>query len=121
MKYISKNIVFSAFALSFFGLTTIFAQNDNTKIERLIEKKRAYNQTEVKSKGFIIQLYNGNESKAYAVQRKFNKLFPQYASKMKVDLPDWKVQILNFKTRLAADRALNLFKAEFVGANIPKS
>ncbi|PCI32801.1 MAG: hypothetical protein COB60_08845 [Flavobacteriaceae bacterium] len=121
MKYISKNIVFSVLALSFFGVSTLTAQNDNATIEQLIEKKRTYNQTKVKSKGFVIQLYNGNESKAYEVQQKFDVLFPQYTSKMKVDLPDWKVQIINFKTRLAADRALNLFRQEFIGANIPKS
>jgi len=121
MKYISKNIVFSVLVLSFFGLSSLQAQNDNAKIEQLIEKKREYNLTEVNSKGYIIQLYNGNESKAYEVKQKFDELFPEYTSKMKVDLPDWKVQIINFKTRLAADRALNLFREEFIGANIPKS
>ncbi len=121
MKYISNNIIFSVLLLSFFGISTMTAQNDTAKIEKLIEKKRGYNQTKEKSKGFLIQLYNGGESRAYAVQRKFDNLFPQYTSKMKVDLPDWKVQVINFETRLAADRALNIFKEEFVGANIPKS
>ena len=121
MKYISKNIVFSVLALSLLSLSSLHAQNDNTKIEQLIEKKRTYNQVKKTAKGFIIQLYNGNESKAYNVQRKFDELFPAYTSKMKVDLPDWKVQVINFKTRLAADRALNVFRKEFVGANIPKS
>jgi len=121
MKFISKNIIFSVLVLSYFGINNLTAQNNNAKIEQLIEKKRNYNQTDVKPKGFVIQIYNGNESKAYEVQRKFDELFPAYTSKMIVDLPDWKVQILNFKTRLAADRALNLFRKEFLGANIPKS
>lgn len=121
MKYISNNIVFSVLALSFLGLSSLNAQNDNSKIEQLIEKKRTYNQTAVKPKGYIIQLYNGNESKAYAVKSRFDGMYPAYTSKIKVDLPDWKVQIINFKTRLTADRALNIFRKEFVGANIPKS
>jgi len=96
-----------------------FAQQ-NSEINNLIQKKRSYNKLLTKTNGYKIQLYNGNEGKAYRVRDAF-KIKYSYYIKVGYKAPDFKVQVGNFKTRLEADRALNRIKKDFAGAFILKT
>ena len=87
-----------------FVLNTSAQQGE--KIDQVLAKKIEYNKNNQKSKGYKIQLYNGNETEFGMV------------AVIKPQLPDWKVQVGNYKTRLEADRALLLIRKKFVGAFI---
>jgi hypothetical protein len=94
----------------------VFSQSENEKISALIEQKKAFNKRNKNILVFKIQLYNGNETQAYAVKRNFEADFPEYRAKIKYDNPEFKTHAGNFRTRLEADRALNIVKLKYAGA-----
>jgi hypothetical protein len=98
-----------------FVLNTSAQQGE--KIDQILAKKIEYNKNNQKSKGYKIQLYNGNETTAYRIKGNFEAEFGMVAV-IKPQLPDWKVQVGNYKTRLEADRALLSIREKFVGAFI---
>lgn len=110
-----RTIIFVFFA-TFLSLTTSYSQSENEKINTLIEQKKAFNKTNKNILVFKIQLYNGNETQAYAVKRNFEADFPEYRTKIIYKTPEWKTHAGNFRTRLEADRALNSIKLKYAGA-----
>lgn len=110
-----RTIIFVFFA-TFLSLTTSYSQSENEKINTLIEQKKAFNKTNKNILVFKIQLYNGNETQAYAIKRNFEADFPEYRAKIKYDNPEFKTHAGNFRTRLEADRALNSIKLKYAGA-----
>jgi len=112
-----KKIVFTTFFALLLGILNLYSQNENEKINNLISQKRAFNKENKNSVVYKIQLYNGYETEAYIIKRNFEAAFPEYktiidASKQ----PDWKTQVGLFKTRLEADRVLNIINKKFSGA-----
>ncbi|MDO9137219.1 MAG: hypothetical protein Q7U21_05315 [Lutibacter sp.] len=110
-----KAIIIVLFA-TFLSSNTLLAQSENEKINTLIEQKKAYNKTNKNIMVFKIQIYNGNETQAYAIKRNFEADFPEYRTKIIYKTPEWKTHAGNFRTRLEADRALNLVKIKYAGA-----
>jgi len=113
--------IFILIATAFISFNSINAQTKptpNETINNLIEKKRAYNKTV--GTGFLIQLYNGSESRARTIMGNFKAKYNWVKTKLVYDTPDWKVQVGNYRTRLDADKALNKFKEEFSGGIIIK-
>ena len=110
-----KAIIIVLFA-TFLSSNTLLAQSENDKINTLIEQKKAYNKTNKNIMVFKIQIYNGNETQAYAIKRNFEADFPEYRTKIIYKTPEWKTHAGNFRTRLEADRALNLVKIKYAGA-----
>ncbi|MDO9037514.1 MAG: SPOR domain-containing protein [Lutibacter sp.] len=110
-----KAIIFVFFA-TILSTNILFAQSENEKINTLIEQKRAFNKTNKNIMVFKIQIYNGNETQAYAIKRNFEADFPEYRTKIIYKTPEWKTHAGNFRTRLEADRALNLVKIKYAGA-----
>ena len=112
--------------LTFFGLfiitnLTINAQTsytDNKDINSLLEKKRSYNKKN--GVGYRIQLYNGSESQARRVKNNFQSDFRGVYTKLLYETPDWKIQVGSYRTRLDADRALNIIKEKYNGGIIIK-
>jgi hypothetical protein len=110
-----KGIIFVFFAI-FLITNSSFGQSENEKINTLIEQKKAFNKTNKNIMVFKIQLYNGNETQAYAVKRNFEADFPEYRTKIIYKTPEFKTHAGNFRTRLEADRALNIVKTKYAGA-----
>jgi len=103
--------------VSFIFSSAIYAQSTPlSSLDSLIYKKRSYNMTA--KKGFRIQLYNGDEKTAMKKIETFNKLFPEISIYRTYKIPEWKVQTEAYKTRLAADRVLNLIKKKYPGARV---
>ena len=103
------------------GSSAINAQSkytDNKEINSLLEKKRQYNKNV--GVGYIIQLYNGDESKARSIKNNFQSDFPGVGTKLLYEAPDWKIQVGSYRTRLDADRALNTIKEKYNGGIIIK-
>ena len=112
----SKKIFLSTILICLvFALNT--SAQEGEKIDQVLAKKIEYNKNNRKAKGFKIQLYNGNETTAYRIKGNFEAEFRMVAV-IKPQLPDWKVQVGNYKTRLEADRALLSIREKFAGAFI---
>lgn len=88
--------------------------NDNEAVSKLLEKKKSFNKTH--KIGFRIQLYNGVETKAKSIQKRFQVTYGNIETHLIYKQPEWKTQVGYYKTRLEADRALNIFNKKFVGA-----
>ena len=116
MIILSKRIVLVLFFAFFLSNSKSLAQSENEKINTLIEQKRTYNKNNKSSLVYKIQLYNGNEEEAYKIKRNFNTSYPEYKTTIMYKPPEWKTQVGDFKTRLEADRALNVIKKKFSGA-----
>ena len=113
---ISKKITLLALVISLSFCLNTYAQ-ESKEIEQVLAEKIEYNKNNRKAKGFKIQLYNGNESRAYRIKGNFEAEFHILAT-IVPQLPDWKVQVGNYKTRLEADKALLLIQEKFNGAFI---
>ena len=85
-------------------------------LNTLLVKKREFNKNA--KKGFCIQLYNGNEKSAIARMERFTELFPEIIIKRIYKVPEWKVQTNSYKTKLEADKILNLIKDDYPGARV---
>lgn len=116
MSILSKKLSFVLFFTFFLGITNLFSQSESEKIDDLIEQKKAFNKNNKNSIVYKIQLYNGNESEAYTIERNFNSSFPEYETHVIYKSPEWKTQVGNFNTRLEADKILNIIKIKFAGA-----
>lgn len=115
MIYSKKYLFVSLFIIA--SITSIFSQENSQKeIQKLISKKRSFYQNNKNTSVFIIQLYNGNEKKAYATKNEFESTFSDYKTIISYKLPEWKVQVGYFYTRLEADIALNKIKKHFESA-----
>lgn len=116
---IKKNIYILILIFSFTGIYNTNAQDktsENEKITSLINKKRAYNKAY--GFGFRIQLYNGLETQAKKIKSKFSIENPEIKTYLRYFKPEWKVRVGNYKTKLEADKALNIFKEDYPGAII---
>lgn len=116
MSSLTKRVLFLLIFIFFTSISISYAQSENEKIDDLIEQKRTYNKNNKSSVVYKIQLYNGNEEEAYKIRRNFNTSYPEYKTTIIYKPPEWKTQVGNFKTRLEADRALNIIKEKFAGA-----
>ena len=116
MNKLSIMLIILLFFTVFLSSNNVFSQSENEKINALIEQKKAFNKTNKNILVFKIQLYNGNETQAYAVKRNFETDFPEYRTKIIYKTPEWKTHAGNFRTRLEADRALNIVKLKYAGA-----
>ena len=102
--------------LSFSFSIDVYGQ-EKSEINHILSKKRAYSKKNPTGKGYKIQLYNGNETRAYEIKNEYNEEFDEVAD-ISYEAPEWKVRIGNYLTRLEADRALRTVKLKFSGAII---
>ncbi len=103
----------SGFAQQTMGKVTV---KTNPEIDKVISQKKAYNNSLKTMNGYKVQLFFGNEKKAYEEKTKFRGLFPDIPVKIIFSSPDWKVQAGNYLNRLDADKALLDIKNDFSGA-----
>lgn len=100
----------------------LFSQNSDRQMEKILEERRAFNQSLTDVEGFRIQIFSElSESRARGAQSKFNSLFPEVSSYLSYEQPEWKVQVGNFKEKLDAYRILEKVRMEFPGALILKT
>ena len=104
------------FVCFIFSAFEVAAQENAHRLDSLIHKKRAYNAS--KNPGYCIQLYNGDENTAIYKIEKFKKLFPKIEIHRIYQVPEWKIQTGIYKTRLEADRVLNIVKRKYPGARV---
>ncbi len=117
MKTLSNTYTTIIFIAFFFTTICASAQSDgiitvqsSEKIKDIINKKKAYNKNLKEIEGFKIQLFYGDEKRAYKIRDNFSSIFPNIKVEIKHADPEWKVWAGAYKTQLEADRALKEIK-----------
>lgn len=102
--------------------TTCFSQNSDKKMQQILSEKRIFNKTDKNTNGFRIQLYNGlSETKARNTLGAFSTFFPDIATLLIYEQPEWKAQTITFRTELEAYKIWLKVREEFEGTFIFES
>lgn len=108
-----KNLILSLFFLMFIGIAFPQKDEDNpnlardSRVDRLIEKHRQFNQANPGVDGFRVQIFfdSGNNSKksAQTAREKFMELYPDITAYLTFKSPYYRVRIGDFRTKLEAE------------------
>ena len=85
-------------------------------IPALLEKKTEMVKDGIIGDRYRIQLFSGDNNQASKVIKQYRSLYPDWASTIVFETPNYKVWVGNFRTSLEADRALLKIKESFPSA-----
>ena len=112
------------FIFLFFNFNTIKAQNTNVnqdpKFEQLLNEKRKVNSSITINNRYKIQIFNGTSDASKKTLIQFKKENKNYDATIIFSTPLYKVWVGNFKTRIEAERNLNLLKKKYPSAILIK-
>jgi hypothetical protein len=126
MKYITEKRSLNHLLLIFlfFSFNTIKAQNTNVnqdpKFEQLLNEKRKINSSITINNRYKIQIFNGTSDASKKTLIQFKKENKNYDATIIFSTPLYKVWVGNFKTRIEAERNLNLLKKKYPSAILIK-
>jgi hypothetical protein len=126
MKLLTKKTLLkpSLIILFFFNFNTIIAQevtvNQDPKFEQLLNEKRKVNSSITINNRYKIQIFNGSSEESKKTLIQFKKENKTYDATIVFSTPLYKVWIGNFKTRIEAERNLNLLKKKYPNAILIK-
>lgn len=126
MKLLTKKtpLKLSLIILFFFNFNTIIAQevtvNQDPKFEQLLNEKRKVNSSITINNRYKIQIFNGSSEESKKTLIQFKKENKNYDATIVFSTPLYKVWIGNFKTRIEAERNLNLLKKKYPNAILIK-
>jgi hypothetical protein len=110
--------------LIFINFNTLIAQKitvtQDSKIEQLLSEKRKVNSSITINNPFKIQIFNGSSEESKKILIQFKKENKDYDATIVFSTPIYKVWIGNFKSRIEAERNLNLIKKKYPNAIIIK-
>jgi hypothetical protein len=110
--------------LLFFNFTVLFAQdvtvNQDSKFEQILAEKRKVNSSITINNRYKIQIFNGSSEESKKTLIQFKKDNKNYDATIVFSTPLYKVWIGNFKTRIEAERNLNLLKKNYPNSIIIK-
>jgi hypothetical protein len=126
MKFLTTNNVLKLclFILLFFNFNTIIAQevtvSQDAKFEQLLNEKRKVNSSITINNRYKIQIFNGASDESKKILIQFKKENKNYDATIVFSTPLYKVWIGNFKTRIEAERNLNILKKKYPNAILIK-
>lgn len=94
---------------------TLEISQDN-RINTLLELKKQVNNTDIDFERYKVQIYSGDRVGAQNAEIEFNSSFPNWDARMQYESPNFKIWVGNFRTKLEADRSLELIKIKFPNA-----
>jgi hypothetical protein len=110
--------------LIFINFNTLIAQEitvkQDPKIEQLLAEKRKVNSSITINNPFKIQIFNGSSEESKKILIQFKKDNKEYDATIVFSTPMYKVWVGNFKTRIEAERNLNILKKKYPNAIIIK-
>lgn len=110
--------------LIFINFNTLIAQEitvkQDPKIEKLLAEKRKVNSSITINNPFKIQIFNGSSEESKKILIQFKKDNKEYDATIVFSTPMYKVWVGNFKTRIEAERNLNILKKKYPNAIIIK-
>ncbi len=117
MKTLLNKYIILIAIICLLGSANLAAQNEgiihiesSENIKHIIAKKKTYNKSKRKIKGYKIQLFYGNEQRAYKVRDKFSEAFPDIKTEIRFFSPEWKVWVGSYRTKLEADKSVKEIK-----------
>lgn len=94
--------------------------NQDPKFEQLLNEKRKINSSITINNRYKIQIFNGNNEASKKALIDFKKEFKNYDATIIFSTPAYKVWIGNFKTRIEAEKNLDIIKKKYENAIIIK-
>ena len=126
MKFLTQKILFisTLFFLIFFYITSTNAQNirvsQDPKFEQLLNEKRKVNASITSTNRYKIQIFNGSSEETKKTLIQFKKDNKGYDATIVFSTPLYKVWIGSFKTRIEAEKNLNVIRKKYPNAIIIK-
>jgi hypothetical protein len=126
MNFLTKNNILKLclFILLFFNFNIIIAQevtvSQDAKFEQLLNEKRKVNSSITINNRYKIQIFNGASDESKKILIQFKKENKNYDATIVFSTPLYKVWIGNFKTRIEAERNLNILKKKYPNAILIK-
>ena len=103
---------------------TVLGQNSTVsqdpKFEQLLNEKRKINSGLTLNNTYKIQIFSGTAEESKKNLIAFKKEFKNYDGTILFSTPNYKVVAGNFKTRIEAERNLNLIKKSYPNALLMK-
>ena len=94
--------------------------NRDTRIDRLVEKHRQYNQSNPGVDGFRVQIFfdSGNNSKkaAQTARERFMEVYPEVSAYLTFKAPYYRVRVGDFRTKLEAEGFLFQLSSNYPNA-----
>lgn len=119
MNYLSeKRVIYSLLTFIILNsFSTINAQSvtvsQDDNFEQLLNEKRKINSSITINNRYKIQIFNGNSESSKKALIDFKKEFKNYDATIIFSTPAYKVIVGNFKTRIEAERNLNLIRKKY--------
>ncbi|MGV1011496.1 MAG: SPOR domain-containing protein [Flavobacterium sp.] len=126
MKFLTEKAVlkFLFIFLFFSNFNTLFAQEvtvtQDPKLEQLLNEKRKVNSSITINNQYKIQVFNGSSEESKKTLIQFKKENKNYDATIVFSTPIYKVWVGNFKTRIEAERNLNILKKKYPNAILIK-
>ncbi|MFM7018900.1 SPOR domain-containing protein [Flavobacterium sp.] len=126
MKFLTKKHLLKCFLffLIFSKFNTLLAQQvtvtQDPKLEQLLIEKRKVNSSITINNPYKIQIFNGTSEESKKTLIQFKKESKEYDATIVFSTPMYKVWVGNFKTRIEAERNLNILKKKYPNAIIIK-
>jgi len=94
--------------------------NADYRVDELMERYKKENEGALIS-GYRVQLFSGRRKDAFDLKADFLAIFPNLQVTVVYDSPDFKTQAGNYRTKLEAEKALELIWPEFKSAFVVKT
>ncbi len=119
MNYLSeKRVIYSLLTFVILNsFSTVNAQSvtvsQDDNFEQLLNEKRRINSSITINNRYKIQIFNGNSESSKKALIDFKREFKNYDATIIFSTPAYKVIVGNFKTRIEAERNLNLVRKKY--------
>lgn len=126
MKFLTEKMFLKALfiLLVFSNFNTLIAQEvtvtQDPKLEQLLSEKRKVNSSITINNQYKIQIFNGSSEESKKTLIQFKKENKNYDATIVFSTPIYKVWTGNFKTRIEAERNLNILKKKYPNAILIK-
>jgi len=126
MKFLTEKMFLKALfiLLVFSNFNTLIAQevtvSQDPKLEQLLSEKRKVNSSITINNQYKIQIFNGSSEESKKTLIQFKKENKNYDATIVFSTPIYKVWVGNFKTRIEAERNLNILKKKYPNAILIK-
>ena len=123
--YHAQPLLFSFAFLAFFNIKSVAQQGSITvsqdpKFEQLLNEKRKINSSLIANNRYKIQIFNGDNAASKKQLNDFKKDFKQYECTIVFNTPIYKVWVGSFKSRIEAERNLEILQKKYPKAFLIK-
>ncbi len=123
--YTAQPLIFSFLFLAFFNTKSVAQHGSVTvsqdpKFEQLLNEKRKINSSLIANNRYKIQIFNGDNAASKKQLTDFKRDFKQYECTMVFSTPIYKVWVGSFKTRIEAERNLEILQKKYPKAFLIK-